>query len=202
MRPGALPLAVLAAAWSGLWPAAAQAHLVNTGIGPVYDGIAHLFVSFEDLLPVVALALLSGLNGPAAGRRSIFTLPIAWLLGGLAGAQFPGAPLPVGPAALSLLILGVLVAADRRLAPNVVAALALTLGPAHGWHSGVATAAAGLQTAGLMGTAAAAFGLTVLLAASVVGLTRPWTRIAVRVGGSWIAASGLLLFGWTLSGRT
>ena len=58
-----------------LWPGAAHAHLVTTGLGPVYDGISHLFLSFDDLLPVVAMALLAGLNGPAAGRRALFTLP-------------------------------------------------------------------------------------------------------------------------------
>jgi hypothetical protein len=29
-----------------------------------------------------------------------------------------------------------------------------------------------------------------------VQLRQPWTRIAVRVVGSWIAASGLLMLGW------
>ncbi|HSQ70879.1 MAG TPA: hypothetical protein VLM87_00525, partial [Rubrivivax sp.] len=53
-------------------PATAQAHLVSTGIGPVYDGIAHLFVSVEDLLPVLAIGLLAGLNGAPAGRWLLF----------------------------------------------------------------------------------------------------------------------------------
>jgi hypothetical protein len=30
----------------------------------------------------------------------------------------------------------------------------------------------------------------------VVWLRADWSRIAVRVAGSWIAASGLLLLGW------
>jgi hypothetical protein len=30
-----------------------------------------------------------------------------------------------------------------------------------------------------------------------VSLERPWTRIAVRVAGSWIVAVGLLYLGWT-----
>ena len=34
-------------------------------------------------------------------------------------------------------------------------------------------------------------------AALVVALRAPWTRIAVRVAGSWIAAIGLLLLGWS-----
>jgi urease accessory protein len=39
------------------------------------------------------------------------------------------------------------------------------------------------------------------VAGFVVSLRAPWTRIAVRVAGSWVAATGLLLLGWTLSGR-
>ena len=180
---------------------AAQAHLVNTGIGPVYDGIAHLLVSFEDLLPVIAMALLAGLNGPSAGRRVLLILPLAWLVGGVAGALSAAAPLPTGPAALTLMVIGVLVAADFRLAQAVIAAFALVLGFTHGWHNGTAIAAAGLPVTGLLGTAGAVFVMTALAAAVVVTLRQSWTRIAVRVAGSWIGASGLLLLGWTLSGR-
>ena len=67
--------AALAGAGLALTSGAAQAHLVNTGIGPVYDGIAHLLVSFEDVLPVIAMALLAGLNGPPAGRQVLLVLP-------------------------------------------------------------------------------------------------------------------------------
>jgi len=37
-----------------------------------------------------------------------------------------------------------------------------------------------------------------LAAAAVVAIRAPWGRIAVRVAGSWIAAIGLLLLGWSL----
>jgi len=191
----------LAGACLQLAPVPARAHLVTTGIGPVYDGIAHLFVSFEDLLPVIAIALLAGLNGPRAGRWMLFTLPIAWLLGGVAGTLVPVTPLQVGPAALSLLAIGALAAADFRLGPTTVTALALALGIVHGWQNGVALATAGLKATGLVGTATAVFVVAALVAALVVALRQPWTRIAVRVAGSWIGATGLLLLGWTLSGR-
>ena len=39
--------------------------------------------------------------------------------------------------------------------------------------------------------------IVALVAALVVSLRWEWTRIAVRVAGSWIVAIGLLLFGWT-----
>ncbi len=46
-----------------LFPLTAEAHLNSTGMGPVYDGLMHFFMSPEDLVPVLALALLSGLRG-------------------------------------------------------------------------------------------------------------------------------------------
>jgi hydrogenase/urease accessory protein HupE len=37
----------------------AQAHLMNSGFGPFYDGLAHPLISPEDLLPAVAMTLLA-----------------------------------------------------------------------------------------------------------------------------------------------
>jgi hypothetical protein len=37
-----------------------------------------------------------------------------------------------------------------------------------------------------------------LIASLVVALREQWTQVAVRVAGSWIAASGLLMLGWAL----
>jgi len=184
-----------------LWPGSAHAHLMTTGLGPVYDGISHLFLTFDDLLPVVAMALLAGLNGPVTGRRALFILPAAWLTGGAAGYLTGVAPLPAGVTSLSLLVLGILTAADRKLAPAVVTALAVALGMVHGWLNGAAIALAGREASGLVGIAGAVFLIVALVSALVVSLERSWTRIAVRVAGSWIAAIGLFLLGWTLRGR-
>src|SRR5262245_33207222 len=57
------------------WRTSAQAHLMNTGFGPFYDGLTHLFVTPEDLLPMVVLTLLAGLHGAQCGRWVLFTLP-------------------------------------------------------------------------------------------------------------------------------
>lgn len=176
----------------------ASAHLVTTGLGPVYDGISHLLLSFDDLLPALTLALLAGLNGPAAGRRVLFVLPAAWLAGGFAGYALHLAPLPGAVAALSLLVVGLLTALDRRLPPAAVAALAAAIGVLHGGSNGAALALDGREARGLLGIGAALFVLVALAAAFVCRLQRPWTRIAVRVAGSWAAAIGLLMLGWAL----
>jgi len=197
LSPGAVTAATLSM-W--LLPADASAHLVNTGFGPFYDGLYHLFLTPEDLVPVVALALLAGLRGPRFGRWSLFVLTAAWLAGGVLGLQQQTeVSLPL-LTAVTLLTLGALVAADRALPLPVVTALGLVLGLLQGYLNGTAMAQAGLGVTGLIGIGCAVFAIVALVAAFVVSLKVPWARIAVRVAGSWIAAVGILLLGWTFRG--
>jgi urease accessory protein len=181
-------------------PAPAGAHLLTTGLGPIYDGISHLLLSPEDLLPVLALALLAGLNGPAAGRRTLFALTGAWLLGGIAGYLNGEPVVPAFGPTTSLLLLGVLTAADRRLSPSAVAALAIAVGLLHGWLNGTGLAAGAREALALVGIVGTIFVLVTVAAAFVVSLRTAWARVAVRVAGSWIAATGLLMLGWWLRG--
>jgi hydrogenase/urease accessory protein HupE len=181
-----------------LSPATARAHLVNTGFGPFYDGISHLLLSPDDLLGVLALALLAGLGGARHGRHALLVLPAAWLGAGLLGLRAPAeVSWPVANT-LSFLVVGGLVAVDRRLAPQLVAALALFVGGLHGYLNGTAMAQSGSGALALAGIATTVFVIVTLAAAFVVSLRAVWTRIAVRVAGSWIAAIGLLMLGWTV----
>ena len=177
-------------------PSRAAAHLVTTGMGPVYDGIGHLLLTPEDLVPVLAIALYAGLRGAVAGRRTMFLLPFAWFVGGLAGSAVNAAtsiPIP----AISFLILGGLVAADLCMPAAAVTVLAIMLGLVHGFLNGAALKD-GAGTLGLIGIMTMLFVLVTLASALVVSLGKPWARIAVRVAGSWIAAIGLLMFGWAV----
>jgi urease accessory protein len=175
----------------------AQAHLVETGLGPIYDGIAHFALTPEDLIPVLALAVLAGLRGADHARRLIVVLPLAWLLGGLLGAQL-ALPLPASLAWLPLLALGGLVAADLRLPLAATTLIAAAVGLFLGLANGAAMAQAGPGARGVIGIAGAVFVVTTLAAAAVVSWQQGWQRIAWRAAGSWIAASGLLLLGWSL----
>jgi len=192
----------LVAAFAGcvalLWPARAAAHLVTTGLGPYYDGISHFALTPEDVVPTLAIGLLAGLRGRAFGRRVLFLLPAAWIVGGTAGIilRIPEAA-PVASAA-SFLIIGGLVAADARLNLALVTALAALLGLVHGGFNGGAMSQSGPGFLGVMGIATAVFVATSLCSALVVSLRAPWMRIAVRVAGSWIVAMGLLMIGWAL----
>jgi len=115
----------------------AEAHLNTTGMGPFYDGLMHFLMSPEDIVPVLALALLAGLRGASYGRRALFTLPVAWLLGGLAGlSAMTTRPHPFIAAAWFLL-LGGLLAADAKVSLRMTTALAALVGLYHGYLNGI-----------------------------------------------------------------
>jgi hydrogenase/urease accessory protein HupE len=180
-----------------LVPSSAEAHLVTTGLGPIYDGVWHVLVSPEDLIPIAAMAMVAGLNGPQAGRLAVFALTASWLAGGAAGYTI-GHPIASAVTIFPIFLLGVLTAADARMSPRLVTWLAVAVGLLHGWLNGVGIATTEREPGGLVGIAIATFVLVTLVAAAVVSLCEAGIRIAVRVAGSWIVAIGLLMLGWAL----
>ena len=86
-------------------------------------------------------------------------------------------------------MLGALVAADWQLPLPVVIGAAVLLGLVHGCVNGAGLAQAQPGTLGMAGIASALFVVVALLAGPLV---------ALRVAGSWIAAIGLLMHGWTV----
>ena len=182
------------------WPA--FAHLVNSGLGPFYDGALHLLLSPGDLLGLFAVALLAGLRGPRAGRLTVIVLPLAWLLAGLLGLR-TSMPLDLTwLSTLSFVSLGLLVALDARIAPWVVALLAGGYATLQGVQNGATLAAIGAGAVTLSGIVLAVLMIALLTAAAVVPLRVLWSRTLVRVAGSWIVAVGMLMLGWTLKGVT
>ena len=177
-------------------PQVAFAHLVTTGLGPFFDGITHLTVTPEDLLPTLAIAMLVGLRGGAHARLVLFLLPAVWFTAGLVGLERP-IDIPLGVTLVSFLLFGGLVAGDVKFSTKVAAALALGLGGLHGYLNGYEMAVAGLGSVGLIGATVSVFVLVALGSAFVVSLEASWSRIAVRVAGSWVVAVGLLMIGWT-----
>ena len=177
----------------------AHGHLMNTGFGPFYDGLTHLFVTPEDLLPVIALALLAGLRGPRFGRVVLLALPVAWLTGSSTGLLFPSQLALAVPEIIITIGLGALLAADRPLPLTLVAGLAILLGLTHGIINGselTKTFSSAQITAA--GVAVALFVSVSVLAGQAASVRARWARTVVRVAGSWIAAIGLLMLGWMI----
>lgn len=192
-----LPLALLATL-----PVPANAHLVNSGLGPFYNGTLHLLLSPGDLLAVLAVGLLAGQSGKASARWAAIALPLVWGATALAGLALGGVD-GLGPLQVALLILlGVLVVASTQLSPSVMASLGALTGLIHGLENAGAFVASDSGLVAVAGAAAAVLVLTLLIAALAVSLRAAWTRIALRVGGSWIVAIGMLMLGWLLQGTS
>ena len=169
-------------------------------MGPLFDGATHFLLSPEDIVPAFGLALFAGLRGPEYGRRLLLVLPCAWLLGaalGLGTAPTTGSGVV---SAVWLLLIGGLVAADAKLTLCATTLLAAALGLYHGYLNAAGAGYSMSSAIMLAGLVATVFVVTALVAALVVQLRRQWTRIAIRVVGSWIAASGVLWMGWAIRG--
>jgi hypothetical protein len=173
----------------------ASAHLVSSGLGPVYDSVLHLLMSPEYLALVLGVAIWSGLKGARHGRWALFVLPAAWLVGAFVGPAAVGIPASI-IVAIACVGLGGLIAADLSLPLSATIAVAASIGFfAAAMH---AAAESSSHLPGLLGVTAAIFVLMALVSSLIVPVRILWVRIAVRVAGSWLAALGILLGGWAL----
>jgi hypothetical protein len=179
------------------YPQQAHAHLIETGLGPIYDGITHFTLTAEDLIPILALAVFAGLRGKDHARCAIFILSLAWFAAGILGV-FWNVAFWSSIAWLPLIFLGGLVAADLPLPITATMGIAVILGVVLGLSNGLGMAESGADLRGVTGSTGAVFVVMTLGAACVTAWQRGWLRIAWRVTGSWVAASGLLLLGWSL----
>lgn len=176
--------------------APALAHPASAGAGGFGAGLLHPFGGLDHLLALVAVGLLAGRDAGARRWRLPVLFAAALLLGMLATrAGFTPPPFEFALAA-SLLVLGGLLAAGRRLPTMPLAVLAggfaLLHGHAHGYEmpAGVSAFAYG---AGLAFTSLAlplaGSALILLSGQRLRGALAPGLRLA----GLAIAATGLVL---------
>jgi len=175
---------------------AAQAHLVASGLGPVYDGILSVMFS-PQCLALGALGLYSGLQGPKHARCLCGALCIGWYGGNaLAATNLTPSTACAPSTALLLLLAGGLLAAKPRLSVITCAVGAAVLGLSSGLDPACRPVSASLMV--LLGAGAALFAVSALAASVTLPLKHPVLIIAARVVGSWVAASGLLQVGWLI----
>lgn len=151
-------------------------------------GLAHPFMGLDHLLAMIAV----GLWASQQGGRALWAVPATFVgtmaLGGTLAWSGLALPLAEVAIALSVLVLGLLVATRRRLATTAGAALAAGFALFHGYVHGLEMPLAASPVpyaAGLMLATACLHGIGI--AASRVG------RPAVRVAGAGIAAAGVAL---------
>jgi urease accessory protein len=181
-------------------PTVAEAHLVATGMGPIYDGVTHFGLSPEDWLPVIGLGFYAGLRGPADARAALAAVTLGWLGGGaLAMAGLTPPPI-VLPALTALLYLGIggLLAANRAFKPAMTAGVGVALGVVRGVADLVGVPGSLAHALTLLGMGVSVFVVLALAVSVTLPMRRLWMIVAARVSGSWLAALGLLFAGWIL----
>ena len=180
-----------------LVPIWAQAHTgadagAHHGLGFV-EGLVHPFTGFDHLAAMLAVGAWSAL---VMRGRQVWTAPLAFAATLLAGAVLGAAGVAV-PAvepmiAASLLVLGLLVATRRALAPALGAALVGGFALFHGVAHGAELAASASMAAALAGMVSG----TVALHLAGVGLGRLLQSRSVwltRIAGGGVAVLGMTL---------
>jgi urease accessory protein len=185
---------------ASLAPTPAQAHLVVSGMGPLYDGISHFALSPEDFLPVIALALFAGLRGPAHARALSWMIPLAWLAGGVLAMMTltPSEIALSATTAVLFLLVGGLLAANLRLSIATCAGLGALLGVVRGMADLVSVRESPVHILMILGMGATTFATFAIAASVTLPLKRLWMVVVARTIGSWLAALGLLFAGWIL----
>jgi hydrogenase/urease accessory protein HupE len=189
-----IPGAVLLVTLAGAGPA--FAHSLSNRFGDFYGGVLHPATALEHALPIMAAGLLAGQQGEHAARWLVLVFPLALLLGAALGAGAPPLPAMALLNTASFVVLGLLVAAALRLPLPVLIALGAVFGISHGYENGRAVAPDAAVYLFVLGVAAVGGLVTALVSAAIVDLSdAAWSRVAVRIAGSWIAAIGLMMIG-------
>ena len=180
-----------------LAPATALAHSPIKGVGDFFNGILHpLFVPAHVLL-MVALGLLIGQQGVRTNLATVW----AYAGGVLAGLLLAGVGASLFDAQFQELAIlaaavgaGLLVVFAAPVLPFLLALFGSLAGLLLGLDSLQAELMGRARSVALFGTGVSLYLLLLYPMAMAESFTRhPWLRVGVRILGSWITASALLV---------
>jgi urease accessory protein len=181
-------------------PVIAEAHPGHAGLA-LRDGFLHPWLGLDHLLAMLAVGLwarqLQGVSANGGQPRSfgsMLMLPALFILavaaGAMGGEQLGGNGLIETLIATSLIALGALLAAARRLPLAATVALVSSMGLAHGWAHGAEMPADAPMQAFFAGFLSA----TALLHLCGIGLAtlalKRGAAVLLRAGGVGMAAIG------------
>jgi urease accessory protein len=180
-----------------IFPAVAAAHPIK-GVGDFYAGMLHPLTALEFLLPWIALALFAGQQGRKAALLTLAIFPVALICGAALAVTVQPASWVAAINLVTIPILGLAVASAYPYPSAVTIAFVMIIGLLHGLANGAELTATMSPFRFIPGLACAA----ILVLAYGIGLVRslhkPWTLVAVRVVGSWIAAAGIMVCAFKL----
>ncbi len=183
-------------------PVTAVAHSPVEGMNEFYNGVIHPLLVPAHLLLILATGLFLGQRGPRENRLALpafFLASVAGLLltGSAAAGSAAGVFVPAGT-----LVIGLVTAIGSR-AP-------LPLYPAAGAFAGfflgldsTAESLAGRERALALTGTGVGLNLWLIYACGIADFfsRKPWQHLGLRIVGSWLAASSLLVLALTASSR-
>jgi urease accessory protein len=189
----------LAAALLLLAAGPALAHPAPLGLSGFSGGLLHPLFVPAHLLAVAALGLLIGAQAPRP-RRVAMAIYVIAVLAGLGAIALAYAPTQAEPVLLICAALSGLLAALNLPLPRALGwPLAAATGAALGLDSPPDAVSLAAANRALLGAALGAAVLLVVIA-EVSALPRhDWARIGLRIAGSWIAASAILVLALRLA---
>lgn len=194
--------ALLLAGALGVLPVTAHAHSPIEGMNEFYNGVLHPLLVPAHILLILATGLFLGQRGP---RENRLALPAFFLAGaaGLALAGSGAAPETVrGLLLAGTMAIGLLTAVGRRAPLPLYPAAGAFAGFFLGLDSAPEALEGRERILALVGTGLG-LNLWLIYACGIADFfsKKPWQRIGLRILGSWLAASSLLVLALTASSR-
>jgi len=197
----ATALALLVAAL-GMVPMPAHAHSPVEGMNEFYNGVLHPLLVPAHLLLILATGLFLGQRGVTENRLA---LP-AFFLASVTGLLVTGLGLVTGSFSGYLLagamVIGLLTALGRRAPLPLYPAAGAFAGLFLGLDSAPEALAGRERILALTGNGVG-LSLWLIYACAIADFfsKKPWQRIGLRILGSWLAASSILVLALTASSR-
>ncbi len=186
-------MALLATTVALLTPKLALAH---TDVNPAHDllhGLQHPLTGLDHVLAMFAVGLWAAQRGGRALWAVPLTFVVVMMLGGLLGMSGVSVPFVELGIVLSVIILGVLVAAAVRLPLTLSAAIVGLFALAHGYAHGAEIPSTASSVSYILGFVAATIALHAAGITFGLGMQRAHSSQLVRLAGLATAMCGLYL---------
>jgi hydrogenase/urease accessory protein HupE len=191
MRPRAVIFLVIAGLWAV--PTTALAHVPFAGLNDLYNGILHPLVVPAHLLVLTATGLFLGKQGTRVVAPSLLVFSL-FTLAGLVATLFASGGVGEIKLLAAAALVGLLVAANVRVSMVLCLPVAALAGFFLGLDSYQDAFAGSAKFFSLLGSG---LGLCFLFSYAVAFADyfgdRNWQKIGVRIVGSWVAASAILV---------
>ncbi len=183
-------------------PVKAVAHSPVEGMNEFYNGVIHPLLVPAHLLLILATGLFLGQRGPRENRLALPAFFLASVAGLLLSGFAAATATAQGFVLAGTLAIGLVTAVGRRAPLPLYPAAGAFAGFFLGLDSTPESLAGRERLLALAGTGVG-LNLWLIYACGVADFfsKRPWQRIGLRIVGSWLAASSLLVLALTASSR-